>query len=380
MTTWTLGAVGDVFIDRPNPKDAFTGSAELLTRLDLVFGNAEGAYTDNPHYPPSAGWRVVAPYANGAELAKAGFHVMSAANNHSVDGGHEGLLDTLKLLQGQGIKTVGAGTNLKEALAPAIIERNGAKIGFIGFASVYPSGYEARVTRPGLAPMRVHYFIERSYGLEPGVPPHVRNNAYPEDVELMKSLIQDVRKRVDVVVVSHHWGQYRPVYLTEYERALGRAAIDAGADIVLGHHHHFLRGIEAYKGKPIFYGLGHFVFDLTGAECVQGGYLRQELGDDCIFPRPGYPLSPFPEDTRMTMVATCDFDDKNMTSFGFFPCMIDERNHAYPLKVDDPRAQKIVDYMTKITLGADIKTTYGPITERMSFAFVPLEQATASHP
>lgn len=369
MTTWTLGAVGDVFIDRPNPKDAFVGSAELLKRLDLVFGNSEGAYTDNPHYPPSVGWRVVAPCANGEELAKAGFHVMSAANNHSVDGGHEGLLDTLELLQGQGIKTIGAGANLQEALAPAIIEKNGTKVGFVGFASVYPSGYQARDARPGLAPMRVHYYIEISHGLESGVPPHIRNNVYPEDVDLMKSLIQDLRKRVDVVVVSHHWGQYRPVYLTEYERALGRAAIDAGADIVLGHHHHFLRGIEVYKGKPIFYGLGHFVFDLTGAECVQGGYLRQELGDNCIFPRPGYPLSPFPEDTRMTMVAACDFDGKEMTSFGFFPCMIDAKNHAHPLKADDPRAQKVVDYMTKITAGADLKTAYGPVTERLDFAY-----------
>ncbi|MBB4264222.1 CapA family protein [Bradyrhizobium sp. CIR3A] len=368
MTTWTFGAVGDVFIDRPNPERAFTASGELLRQLDLVFGNCEGAYTDNPIYPPSVGWRVVAPNANGADLQKAGFHVMAVANNHCVDGGHVGLLDTLRQLRGQGIQTIGAGANLPEALAPATFERKGAKIGFIGFASVYPSGYEARTDRPGLAPMRVHYWINTAYGLESGVPPHIRSNVYPEDVELMKSIIEDLRKQVDIVVVSHHWGQYRSVYLTEYERSLARVAIDGGADIVLGHHHHFLRGIELYKDKPIFYGLGHFVFDLTGAECVQGGYLRQELGDDCIFPRPGYPLSPFPEDTRMTMVATCDFDGKMLTSVGFFPCMIDEKNHASPLKLGDPRAEKIADYMSTITFRADLKTNYGPITERLGFA------------
>ncbi|MGY3146456.1 poly-gamma-glutamate capsule biosynthesis protein CapA/YwtB (metallophosphatase superfamily) [Bradyrhizobium sp. USDA 3397] len=369
MTTWTLGAVGDVFIDRPHPQTAFTASVELLTQLDLLFGNCEGAYTDSPVYPPSVGWRVVAPHANGAHLAKAGFHVMSVANNHSVDGGHAGLLDTLKLLQNQGIETIGAGASLPEALAAATFDRKGAKIGFIGFASVYPSGYEARADRPGLAPMRVHYWINTAYGLESGVPPHIRSNVYPEDVELMKSLIEGLRKQVDIVVVSHHWGQYRSVYLTEYEQSLARVAIDAGADIVLGHHHHFLRGIEVYKEKPIFYGLGHFVFDLTGKECVQGGYLRQELGDECIYPRPGHPLSPFPEDTRMTMVAACEFDGRKLTSFGFFPCMIDGKNHAIPLKVGDPRAQKVVDYMSKITSGADLKTTYGSVTERLGFAY-----------
>lgn len=369
MTTWTFGAVGDVFIDRPHPERAFTASGALLRQLELVFGNCEGAYTDNPVYPPSVGWRVVAPYANGADLQKAGFHVMSVANNHSVDGGHAGLLDTLKLLQGQGIQTIGAGSNLSQALAPAILERNGAKIGFIGFASVYPSGYEARAERPGLAAMKVHYWIDTSYGLDSGVPPNVRSIVYPEDAALMQSLIADLRKKVDIVVVSHHWGQYRPAYLTEYERSLARAAIDAGADIVLGHHHHFLRGIEVYRDKPVFYGLGHFVFDLTGKECLFGGYLRKELGDYAIFPRPEYPLSPFPEDTRMTMVGTCDFEGKKMSSTGFFPCIIDKENHAHPLKVDDSRAQKVVDYMASITREADLNTTYEPITERLGFAY-----------
>src|SRR5204863_3692785 len=115
MTIWTFGAVGDVFVNRDDPDNAFLGCSDLLNGIDLVFGNCEGAFTDHPHFAPSAGWRVVAPASNGRSLAKAGFDVMAIANNHILDAGHGGLIDTLNLLRSQGIKTVGAGTNLAEA-------------------------------------------------------------------------------------------------------------------------------------------------------------------------------------------------------------------------------------------------------------------------
>ncbi|MDA9391530.1 hypothetical protein WN73_12910 [Bradyrhizobium sp. CCBAU 45394] len=368
MATWTFGAVGDVFVNRSNPKDAFFGSSDLLHQIDLVFGNNEGAYSDDPHFAPSAGWRVVAPKSNGAGLADAGFDVLSVANNHIVDAGHEGLKDTLNLLHSQGIKTVGAGSNLLEATAAVVIERDDIKIGFLGFASVHPAGYEALPSRPGLASVRVHYFIEPRL-LEGGVLPRVRTFPYPEDVELLRSLIKDLRKKVDVVVVSHHWGQYRPAYLTEYERMLGHVSIESGADIVLGHHHHFLRGVEMYRGKPIFYGLGHFVFDLPGPDFAFTGYLLEEMGDDAIYPRPGYPLSPFPADTRMTMVATCEFEGTAIVSAGFFPCLINAENHALPLKRGNSHAQRIIDYMSKISAGVGLQTSYAPLSEKLGFAY-----------
>lgn len=368
MATWTLGAVGDVFVNRKHPEGAFIGSSELLHQFDVVFGNCEGAFTDNPHFAPSAGWRVVAPQSNGGGLAKAGFDIMSVANNHIVDAGHEGLRDTLDLLHSQGIETVGAGATLSEATTAAVVERHGKTIGFLGFASVHPAGYEALPTRPGLASMRAHYFIEPR-GLEGGVPPNVRTLPYPEDVELLRSLIADLRRKVDVVVVSHHWGQYRPAYLTGYERILGHVSIESGADVVLGHHHHFLRGIEMYQGKPIFYGLGHFVFDLVGPEFAMTGHLLKEMGEDAIYPRAGYPLSPFPPDTRMTMVATCDFEGAAIVSTGFFPCLINAENHAMPLKAGDTHAQRIVDYMSKISAEVGLRTSYAPISERKGFAY-----------
>lgn len=371
MPAWTLGAVGDVFINRTDPENAFFGSGELLQQLDVVLGNSEGPYTDCPHFAPSAGWRVFAPKSNAVALSKAGFDVMAVANNHIVDAGHEGLIDTLNLLRSQGIKTIGAGSNLAEATAAAIIELQGTKIGFLSFASVFPVGYQARVDVPGLAPMRVHYFAETDQGLDAGVPPLVRSFLYPEDVERLKSLIGELRTRADVVVVSHHWGHCRPVDLVEYERLLAHISIEAGADVVVGHHHHFLRGIEFYQGKPIFYGLGHFVFDLVGAEYDVGedSYIRKELGEYDIYPREGYPLLPFHPDARMTIVAACDFEGASMKSAGFLPCLINAENHAIPLKVGDPRAQEIIDYMSRISADVGLKTSYAAIKERFGFAY-----------
>ncbi|MHB0773012.1 CapA family protein [Bradyrhizobium sp. 1.29L] len=376
MTTWTLGAVGDVFVNRDNPTDAFLGSGDLLRKIDLVFGNCEGAFTDHPHFAPGQNWRVVAPKLNGSGLAKAGFDVMSVANNHIVDAGHEGLIDTLDLLRSQGIKTVGAGASLSEATAAAIIEQQGMKVGFLGFASVYLPGYEARSSIPGLAAMRVHshyYIPECSYGLiEPGCAPAVRTFPYPEDVELLGSLIRSLRGKADVVVVSHHWGKCKPADVTEYERVLGHVSVDAGADVVLGHHHHFMRGIEIYRGKPIFYGLGHFVFDLPWFDVVQNSDRLKELkatGEYAIYPRDGYPLLPFHADARMTMIAACDFDGSDIRSAGFFPCLINKENHALPLKEGDPRAQEIVDYMSRISAEAGLPTSYAPVTERLGFAY-----------
>ncbi|PDT64090.1 capsule biosynthesis protein CapA [Bradyrhizobium ottawaense] len=374
MAQWTFGAVGDVFVNRDNPKDAFVGSSDLLHQIDLVFGNCEGAYTDNPHFAPSAGWRVVAPRSNGIDLAKAGFDVMAVANNHIVDGGHAGLIDTLSLLKSQGIKMVGAGANLSEAIAPAIVEQNSLKIGFLGFASHYPRGYEARRTVPGLAAIRVHsvYCNSPTTFNEPGAVPAVCTFPYPEDVELLKFLIGDLRNKVDLVVVSHHWGLCKPVELTDYERILGRVSVEAGADVVLGHHHHFLRGVEIYRGKPIFYGLGHFVFDLPGLEIIHDEKELEHLkrrGEYGIYPREGYPLSPFHADARMTMAALCDFEGKSMTSVGFVPCQISQENQAMPLKKGDANAQVIVDYMSKISTEIGLQTQYDPISEKFGLAY-----------
>ncbi len=147
----TVFAVGDVFPDLPDGRPAFAPLTPLLRTADIVFGNCEGVYSDRPSPSPTHKHFGVTARERGSMLGEVPFHVMTCANNHMIDGGYEGLADTLELLRGQGIAVTGAGVSLDEATEPAIVERDGVSVAFLGFCSVFPHGYEARPKRPGLA-------------------------------------------------------------------------------------------------------------------------------------------------------------------------------------------------------------------------------------
>lgn len=365
---WLIGGVGDVFLNRPDPTNVFDESLPAFRAIDLLFGNCEGAFTDAPQYAPSAGWRVVSGLRNAAPLGPAGFHVMSCANNHTLDAGHAGLADTLAVLRGQGIATSGAGADLAEARRPALLERAGRKIAVLSYSSVYQAGYEARAKVPGLGAMRIHshYYIADwdAYGkVEPGVRPQVRTFPFPEDLAVLKDSIAQAKKHADVVIASFHWGTAsQPAILTDYERILGPAAIDAGADIVFGHHHHYLRGIEIYQGKPIFYGLGHYAFDLPGMETALSPYeiaKLEQMGEHAIYPREGYPLMPFHPDARMTGIAVCRMQGSEIAAVGLIPCLIDPDNHPVSFSADSETGRRILAYMRKISDEVGLSTRYG---------------------
>ena len=365
---WTLGAVGDVFLNRPDPHRAFDRVGPVLKDVDLLFGNCEGVYTDDPRSVPTAsGFRLISGSSNAEALGPAGFHVMSCANNHTVDAGHEGLADTLDCLRAQGIRTAGAGGNAIEARRPAILEIQGLRVAVLAFTAVYPAGYEARERSAGVAAMRVHthYFVHpEAFGrVEPGADPQIGTFPFPGDLALLADSIRAAKACADMVVVSFHWGKStRPALLTDYEKAYGHAAIDAGCDAVLGHHHHLLRGIELYCGKPIFYGLGHFAFDMPGLEQALGEEQLRRLhafGEYAIYPREGYPRLPFHPDSRMTMVGLCRFDGRDLAEVCFVPCLINRDNQPEPLALDEERGRRVVDYVRAITQHADLPTAYG---------------------
>src|SRR5665213_4302827 len=121
-------SVGDVFPDIPDGRASFAPLTPLLETADIVFGNCEGVYSDRPAKSPSHKHFCGAPLERGAFLGEVPFHVMSLANNHMIDGGYVGLADTIELLNGQGIETMGAGENIAEATRPAILERNGVRV------------------------------------------------------------------------------------------------------------------------------------------------------------------------------------------------------------------------------------------------------------
>lgn len=168
-------------------------------------------------------------------LKDAGVDAVNLANNHTLDQGEEGLLDTLGYLKEREISYVGAGKDSKEAFTAQYFERNGIKIALIGFTRVIPqSDWMAGTEKPGVASV-----YDSTEGLK---------------------AIAAAQKQADLVVVVVHWGKERMTQYDSTQQTLGRSFIDAGADLVMGGHPHVLQGIEPYKGKWIAYSTGNFIF------------------------------------------------------------------------------------------------------------------------
>lgn len=368
-----LGFVGDVMVDREEPDCAFDLVRDSLSEPDLLFGNAECVYTDDPDLAPSAAVVAISPARNAAALGPAGFHVMSLANNHIVDAGHRGMYCTGDLLGKQGIATTGAGRNLAEATRPAILDVGGRRVAYLAYASFFPMGYEARADWPGLAPMRSrNFYVEKFPNLwAPGTPPVCHCVPVPEDLERLEAALAAARRTADVVVASFHWGDYqRPFHITEHEFAIGRFAIDHGADVVVGHHHHLLRGIEWYRDRPIFYGLGHFVFDFPMPERGPAALVERRAPIDPehddyygLAPREGWPLHPWHPDARMTALAWVTLDRAGINGAGFLPCRLNPAGQVEPLDAESEAGRGVMDYVGRACSTQGLKTTLAVTTD-----------------
>lgn len=289
-TAIKLAVAGDVFLGRKLPggaKDTGRSYSELFARMaaaDITFINLESPYSERG-YPTEKYTFLRSPPSLIDELDKMGVDVVTLANNHMLDYGYDALFDTLDLLDAKGVKRCGAGRDLPEAYAPAIFESNGIRIAFLGFSSTLPLGSAAGDARPGLAPIHVFsaFVLEPSPRTQeqPGSPPSVKTFPLQQDVTQMQEKIVAAKAKADFVVVAGHWGLASRYDLAEYQTVVGRALIDAGADVVLGHHSHTLQAIEIYAGKPILYSVGNFIFhDLPSTGNPQlsyGGVMTPEL-------------------------------------------------------------------------------------------------------
>lgn len=299
--TATLLIVGDIFVRRDEPREAFKHVADRFRAADFVLGNLEGAVADGGTPWQKGGinvWKADARQMQAVEMA--GFHAVGVSNNHILDFGHDGLAETLANLDRIGVHHAGAGDNLAQAHAPAVVERGGVRVALLAYTSVYVKGWEAGEDSPGLAVIRVRTAYEPSHRvLElPGDPPIVRSWVEKQDLARLKQDIAAAREQADIVICSFHWGisgGYEK--LTEYQPELGRFAADNGADLVFGHHPHLLQGVELHNGVPIFYSLGNFTFARHN-------------------PAKGQELE--------SLIAHCTIKDKKIASVGFLAASCDD--------------------------------------------------------
>jgi poly-gamma-glutamate synthesis protein (capsule biosynthesis protein) len=336
----------------------------VFADADITFGNCESTYAVTGSRNPATRGEVRADPANVDGLAYAGFDVMSFANNHHLDAGYEAFFETLDHLHGKGITTCGAGKDLDEAREPAIVERDGTRVAFLGYSTILFPGYEARAGKPGCTPMNIVTHYEQSEIEQPGCDPRIITLVDPKSLAVLREDIERARQRADIVVVTPHWGiHFTPVAVADYESELAYAAIDAGADIVLGHHQHILKAIEVYKGKAIFHGLGNFVMDVYMSEHATNPGIKdmqRHFPEYAVGYREGYPTYPFHAESRQTVIARATIENKQITGVSYVPCLINPQGQPEPLQAGDPRFDEVASYQERITKEAGFETAFAP--------------------
>jgi poly-gamma-glutamate synthesis protein (capsule biosynthesis protein) len=295
-------------------------------------------------------------------LLRAGVRVASLAANHVYDEGRAGVQDTLEGLRAQGIQPFGAGLNLEEARRPAYLECHGLRLGFLSYNCVGTGESWAGPRKAGGAYVHVltHYQLDHA---TPGGTPTVFTGAEAETLEAMQADIARTRAECDFVSVSLHKGTvHTPALVMPYEKQIARAAVDAGADLVISHHAHLARGIELYKGKPIYHGLGNFV-TVTHALSPQGisdpnDWAMRRLKLFGFVPDPETPEYPFHPESRNTLLAKCVIDAGGRVEPRLLPVQINRRSQP-EIVGRDGGGEAVLAYVERITREAGFAARFG---------------------
>ena len=358
---------GDIVLDVSNTSRFFDLVRPELAKADVRIGHLETPHTLRGQLLVDAGCPANDP-AELDSLAECKFDVITLAANHIYDRGREGVQDTLDALRAHQIQTSGAGMTLAEAEAPAIVERDGVRVGVLSYNCVGPVTSWAGPERPGCA--YLHALTHYEAGRSPASPKVFTFVAH-SSIETLNAHVAALRDQVDVVVVALHKGVvHTPAVVLDYEKQVGRAAIDAGADVVISHHAHILRGVEIYKGKAIFHGLGNFVtvteaLDPVKAETPgQREYARQRRITFGFEPDPNYPLYPFHPEAKHAMVASLRVTTTGVASAGFLPARVLPSGQPELLPAG-PEADAVIDYLTDITQRAGLNATFTKVGDRV---------------
>ncbi|MBI2987676.1 MAG: CapA family protein [Deltaproteobacteria bacterium] len=348
LNTLTLIAGGDVG-PVMEPVDRL---AELvlpvLRQADFRVAQSERTYSERGWYQE---WKTTIPSGKHSRqepkmaslFQKAGIDVISLASNHVMDWGYEPMLDTIDLFRNMGMQVIGAGRNAEEARRPAVLEKNGVKVAILGYCSVLRDGQAAGDRKPGIAPMRASTYYE-PVDFQPGSPPNIITVPLEEDIAAMREDIERAKAAVDSVIIFIHWGiRLFPKIVAAYQPPVAHAAIDAGADLILGHHSHVPKAVEVYKGKVCFYSIGNFL--------TNGSHKKRPEVEKNMFISPLWyqvevdSLYCFPIHCKQTILPKIVFSKRGVERVSFLPALINELAQPEVLDSKDPRFQEVVQTM-----------------------------------
>ncbi len=242
-----LAAVGDIMLDRwVGKKLAANGCAiiveqvaEQLREADIAFGNLECPLSTVGAHQPSGACIFRADPKTVKVLVLGGFDIVSLANNHTLNSGKAALMQTLEHLEEAGIAYVGAARDKERGSEPTFFAVRDIRIGFMAYTDL-------------------------SFG-------HGSYSKVDRELTRLRAQIQEAKNNCNLLIASYHWGEEYRRKPTSRQVRVAHASIEAGADVVLGHHPHVLEGVEIYRNKPILYSMGNFIFDQRSGERMESG-------------------------------------------------------------------------------------------------------------
>ena len=405
--TITVAAVGDCMITRPLsvlPPDEFLPLAKIIRAADVSFGNFEMTLADAdapPAYHDSCAYvHLRADSAENRAIAEelkwAGFKLLGLANNHSMDYGSEGLLATQRKLDDAGLAHAGTGRDLAEARSPVYFDSPRGRVALVACASTFPYGAFAAdgngevPGRAGLSPVRV----QTTYRVEPaqldalrkvassiglgggnanassdsfnflqhkfvaGSPAGVLTEADPLDTAAIAAAVKRASRNSELVLLgihAHESAGRAAEIPAQFLQPFARACVDAGANAFIGHGPHVLRGIEIYKGCPIFYSLGNFFFHGESAKqippeiyatCGVSGTDPSDVFDKMIG---GFAAEPF----WISVIAVPTFRDRKLAALKLYPVTLQSQlsrsRRGTPMLATGTLAQHIIEELARLS-------------------------------
>lgn len=265
---------GDIMFDRGVKKNInrygieypFSGVRDIFKKDDITFLNLETSITTIPKPAnPKKEFNFASHPKVAKELKDSSVEIVSLNNNHSMDYGYKGFVDTMDYLDEAKVLYVGGGRNYEEALKYKVIEVKGKKIGFLGFNRVIPSAtWRATKNRAG----------------------HI--GIYDYEIDKLLPYIKDVKSKVDYLVLAVHWQGMPSEKIAANITKAGHKLIDAGVDAVVGTHPHVMQATEFYKNGVIFYSLGNFIFDNPAPRQIKTAIVQLEINPKDLTTRVKY--------------------------------------------------------------------------------------------